>query len=61
MDDGLGQESHVENLVDVIVNEIARSGLDELAVVQRIAQRYGYDLRELTDPDDVDTWTNVAP
>jgi hypothetical protein len=61
MDDALGQESHVENLVDVIVNEIARSGLDELAVVQRIAQRYGYDLRELTDPDDVDTWTNVAP
>jgi hypothetical protein len=61
MDDALGQDSHVENLVDVIVNEIARSGLDELAVVQRIAQRNDYDLRELTDPDDVDTWTNVAP
>jgi hypothetical protein len=44
-DDALRQESHVENLVDEVVNLIASSGLDELAVVRRVAQRYGYDLR----------------
>jgi hypothetical protein len=35
MDDALRQESKVENLVDEIVIMIARSGLDELAVVRR--------------------------
>jgi hypothetical protein len=38
-------ESRVEDLVDVIVNEIARSGLTELDVVRRLAERHGYDMR----------------
>jgi hypothetical protein len=47
MDSELERESHVENLVDDVIVMIARSGLDELAVVRRVAQRYGYDLRPL--------------
>jgi len=35
-------DSELEDLVDRIVNEIASSGFPELAVVERIAERYGH-------------------
>jgi hypothetical protein len=49
VDDALRQESEVENLVDMLVNEIATSGLDELDVLRRVAQRHGYDLQPLAE------------
>lgn len=45
MDAATELESRVEDLVDGIVNEIASSGLAELVVVERVAQRYGLDRR----------------